>query len=80
MVGFLCIYGGEHFFDGSVVYFECYVLVEEIVNDLGVLVKSFVGDVKMVEWIDWKCYVCGDVGELILGDIINEFKKFGCDL
>ena len=77
--GFLRIQGGEHPLDASAVHPERYGLVEEIAKDLGVPVKSLVGDASAAARIDKKKYIKGDVGELTLGDIVNELKKPGRD-
>jgi uncharacterized protein len=77
--GFLRIRGGEHPLDASAVHPERYALVEKIAADLGVPVASLVGDLKLVERIDPKRYVGGDVGEYTMNDIMVELKKPGRD-
>jgi uncharacterized protein len=77
--GFLRIRGGEQPLDQSAVHPERYGLVETIAADLGVPVRSLIGDGKLVERIDKKRYLGGDVGEFTLGDILAELKKPGRD-
>ncbi|MEO7331706.1 MAG: Tex family protein [Minicystis sp.] len=77
--GFLRIRGGEQPLDQSAVHPERYGLVETIAADLGVPVRSLIGDGKLVERIDKKRYLGGDVGEFTLGDILTELKKPGRD-
>ncbi len=77
--GFLRIRGGEQPLDQSAVHPERYGLVETIATDLGVPVRSLIGDGKLVERIDKKRYLGGDVGEFTLGDILAELKKPGRD-
>jgi uncharacterized protein len=77
--GFLRIQGGDHPLDASAVHPERYALVERIAKDLGVAVKSLVGDQKTIDRIDLKRYVDGDVGMFTMGDIVNELKKPGRD-
>lgn len=77
--GFLRIQGGEHPLDASAVHPERYGLVERIAGDLGVPVKSLIGDAKAVERIDAKRYVGGDVGAFTMNDILGELRKPGRD-
>ncbi|MFO0761759.1 MAG: Tex family protein [Byssovorax sp.] len=77
--GFLRIRGGEHPLDQSAVHPERYSLVESIAADLGVPVRALIGDTKLVDRIDKKRYIAGDVGEFTLNDILVELKKPGRD-
>jgi protein Tex len=77
--GFLRIRGGDHPLDASAVHPERYPLVEKIAADLGVPVASLIGDPKLVDRIDPKRYVSGDVGAFTLNDIVGELKKPGRD-
>jgi uncharacterized protein len=77
--GFLRIRGGEHPLDQSAVHPERYGLVETIASDLGVPVRSLIGNGALVERIDKKRYLSGDVGEFTLNDILSELKKPGRD-
>ncbi|HEX6097059.1 MAG TPA: Tex family protein [Thermoanaerobaculia bacterium] len=76
--GFLRIRGG-HPLDDSAVHPERYALVERMAADLGVAVRELVGNAQLVDRIDWKQYVAGDVGEPTLRDILAELKKPGRD-
>jgi uncharacterized protein len=77
--GFLRIRGSEHPLDSSAVHPERYPLVEKIATDLGVPVKSLIGDARLVDKIDPARYVAGDVGTFTLNDIMGELKKPGRD-
>ncbi len=77
--GFVRVRGGEHPLDGSAVHPERYTLVERIAKDLGVPVASLVGDSKLIERIDTKRYIDGDVGIFTMNDILAELKKPGRD-
>jgi len=58
---------------------ERYALVERIAKDLGVPVASLVGDAKLIERIDTKRYIDGDVGLFTMNDILAELRKPGRD-
>ncbi len=77
--GFVRVRGGEHPLDASAVHPERYTLVERIAKDLGVPVTSLVGDAKLIERIDAKRYIDGDVGIFTMNDILAELKKPGRD-
>jgi uncharacterized protein len=77
--GFLRVRGGDDPLDASAVHPERYALVERMASDLGVPVASLVGDFKVVDRIDTKRYVEGDVGLFTLNDILAELKKPGRD-
>jgi uncharacterized protein len=77
--GFLRIRGAEHPLDASAVHPERYAIVERMAKDLGVDVARLVGDAALVAKIDWRRYVCDDVGEPTLRDILEELKKPGRD-
>ena len=77
--GFVRVRGGEHPLDSSAVHPERYHLVERIAKDLGVPVASLVGDLKLIERIDTKKYIDGDVGIFTMNDILAELKKPGRD-
>lgn len=76
--GFLRI-RNAHPLDDSAVHPERYALVERMAADLGVAVRELVGNAQLVDRIDWKRYVAGDVGEPTLRDILAELKKPGRD-
>ncbi|MFO0662113.1 MAG: Tex family protein [Polyangiaceae bacterium] len=77
--GFLRIRGGEHPLDSSAVHPERYALVEKIASDLGVPVVSLIGNNALIDRIDLRKYMSGDVGEFTLKDIVSELKKPGRD-
>ncbi|MDA8412931.1 MAG: Tex family protein [Desulfobacteraceae bacterium] len=77
--GFLRIRDGKNPLDNSAVHPERYKLVETMAADLGASLAGLVADAELVERIDLKRYVTGDVGLPTLGDIIAELKKPGRD-
>jgi uncharacterized protein len=77
--GFLRVRGGAHPLDASAVHPERYALVERMAQDLGVNVAEFIGNDALVERIDLRQYVSGDVGMPTLQDIAAELKKPGRD-
>jgi uncharacterized protein len=70
---------GAHPLDDSAVHPERYALVEQMARDHGLALKDLVGNAQVVDRIDWKRYVAGDVGEPTLRDILSELKKPGRD-
>ncbi len=76
--GFLRVRGADPL-DASAVHPERYPLVEKMAGDLGLPVASLVGDLKLVDRIDARRYVEGDVGLFTLNDILAELKKPGRD-
>ncbi|MBX9856882.1 MAG: helix-hairpin-helix domain-containing protein, partial [Gemmatimonadaceae bacterium] len=77
--GFLRVRGGAHPLDASAVHPERYALVERMAADLGVQVGELVGNDTLVDRIDLRRYVSGDVGMPTLQDIAAELKKPGRD-
>ncbi len=77
--GFLRIRGAENPLDASAVHPERYALVEKMAKDLGVDLRTMIGNSALVEGIRLRDYVSGDVGELTLRDILAELKKPGRD-
>lgn len=77
--GFLRVRGGAHPLDASAVHPERYALVERMAQDLGVQVGELVGNEALVDRIDLRAYVSGDVGMPTLQDIVAELKKPGRD-
>ena len=77
--GFLRIRGAANPLDASAVHPERYALVEKMAADLGVAVRDLVGNAALVDRIDVKRYISGDVGEPTLKDILDELKKPGRD-
>jgi uncharacterized protein len=76
--GFLRIRGAQPL-DDSAVHPERYALVETMARDHGLPLRELVGNAAVVDRIDWKRYVAGDVGEPTLRDILAELKKPGRD-
>ncbi|MBV9493107.1 MAG: RNA-binding transcriptional accessory protein [Acidobacteria bacterium] len=76
--GFLRI-RDAHPLDDSAVHPERYPLVEKMAKDLGVQLRELVANGPMIEKVDWKRYVGGDVGEPTLRDILTELRKPGRD-
>lgn len=77
--GFLRVRGGAHPLDASAVHPERYALVERMAQDLGVNVAEFIANDALVDRIDLRKYVSGDVGMPTLVDIAAELKKPGRD-
>jgi len=77
--GFLRVRGGDHPLDGSAVHPERYSLVERIAADVGVELKSLVGNEAAVARIDPRKYVGDEVGLPTLQDILAELRKPGRD-
>ena len=77
--GFLRIRGAANPLDASAVHPERYALVETMAADLGVGVGELVGNAELVNQIELKRYVSGDVGLPTLKDIVEELKKPGRD-
>ena len=77
--GFLRIHEAEHPLDASAVHPERYALVEQMAKDLGVDLKTLIGNSDWVDKIKISNYVSQDVGEPTLRDIVAELKKPGRD-
>ncbi|HEY0133151.1 MAG TPA: helix-hairpin-helix domain-containing protein, partial [Nannocystis sp.] len=77
--GFLRIRGGEHPLDASAVHPERYPLVERIAGDLGVDLRTLVGDATLAARVVVEKYVGDGVGEPTLRDILAELQKPGRD-
>jgi uncharacterized protein len=77
--GFLRVRGGDHPLDASAVHPERYALVERIAADVGVDLKSLVGNETAVARIEPRKYVGDEVGLPTLQDILAELRKPGRD-
>ncbi|MDR3680007.1 MAG: Tex family protein [Flavipsychrobacter sp.] len=77
--GFLRIKNAEHPLDGSAVHPEVYDVVALMAADLGVDVKSLVGNETLLKQLDAKKYIKDNVGLHTIQDIISELKKPGLD-
>lgn len=76
--GFLRIRDGEPL-DASAVHPERYALVERMARDIGVSLRSLIGNPAEVRKIDRSRYKAGDVGDFTLDDIFAELEKPGRD-
>ncbi len=77
--GFLRVRGSKHPLDASAVHPERYPLVEQMAADLGVDVRTLIGNTALIQKIEIKRYLRDDIGEPTLRDIIDELKKPGRD-
>ncbi|BCA79215.1 Tex family protein [Desulfuromonas sp. AOP6] len=77
--GFLRIREGENPLDNTAVHPENYALVKRMATDLGVSVEKLAANDELIEVIDLKRYVDGEVGLPTLRDIVAELKKPGRD-
>ncbi len=77
--GFLRIKDGENPLDASAVHPEVYDVVTQMAKDLGMDVKSIIGNEEAVKQLDIKKYISEATGEHTLRDILNELKKPGLD-
>lgn len=77
--GFLRIHGAADPLDASAVHPERYGLVQRMAKDLGVPVRSLVGDATLAARIDLRRYVGDDVGEPTVRDILAELARPGRD-
>ena len=77
--GFLRIKNGDDPLDASAVHPEAYELVGKIAAEMGVDVKSLIGNDTLLKQVDVKKYVGPQLGEHTMRDIINELKKPGLD-
>ena len=77
--GFLRIRDSVNSLDASAVHPERYSLVSLMAKDLGMDVKSLVGNSAAAKKIEVKKYIMPDVGEPTLKDIVAELVKPGRD-
>lgn len=77
--GFLRIKDAETPLDATGVHPETYPIVEQMAVDLGVDIKTLIGNADLVNSIPIKKYVVGEIGEHTLRDILMELKKPGLD-
>ncbi len=77
--GFLRIKDGDDILDDSAVHPEAYTVIQNIVKDLSVDVKSIIGNETLLKTVDAKKYATETIGELTIKDILNELKKPGLD-
>lgn len=77
--GFLRVKDGENPLDASAVHPEVYNVVLEMAKDLGVDVKTVIGNEQLVNNIAANKYVNETIGAHTVQDILKELKKPGLD-
>lgn len=77
--GFLRIEGAENPLDNSSVHPESYAVVERMAKDLGIPLKSLIGNEEACNKIELSRYVNDQIGLPTLKDIVDELKKPGRD-
>ncbi len=77
--GFLRIKEGDDPLDASAVHPEAYKVVSGMAADIGVEVKSLIGNEELIKKLEPRKYITKETGEHTLRDIINELKKPGLD-
>ena len=77
--GFLRIEGAENPLDNSSVHPESYAVVERMAKDLGIPLKSLIGNEETCNKIELSRYVNDRIGLPTLKDIVDELKKPGRD-
>ena len=77
--GFMRIKDGDDPLDASAVHPEAYKVVTAMAADIGVDVKSLVGNTELIKQLQPKKYITPETGEHTLNDIISELKKPGLD-
>ena len=77
--GFLRIEGAENPLDNSSVHPESYTVAERMAKDLGIPLKSLIGNEEACNKIELSRYVNDRIGLPTLKDIVDELKKPGRD-
>ncbi|XZF12722.1 Tex family protein [Chitinophagaceae bacterium MMS25-I14] len=77
--GFLRVKEGDNPLDASAVHPEVYDVVLQMAKDLGVDVKSLIGNDQLVNSIPANKYVTETIGAHTIQDILKELKKPGLD-
>ena len=77
--GFLRIEGAENPLDNSSVHPESYAVAERMAKDLGISLKSLIGNEEACNKIELSRYVNDRIGLPTLKDIMDELKKPGRD-
>ncbi|WP_336518143.1 Tex family protein [Pollutibacter soli] len=77
--GFLRLKESEHPLDASAVHPEAYGIVETMAKDLGVELRSLIGNEELIKKIDYKKYIGENFGEHTIKDILQELRKPGLD-
>lgn len=73
------IHNAENPLDNSAVHPEAYPIVEKMAKDLGVPLKSLIGNKEKINAIPLEKYITNDIGILSLKDIVKELEKPGLD-
>lgn len=69
--GFLRIRESTHPLDASAVHPERYAVVEQMAQDLGVELKTLIGNEALVQKIAWTHYVTAELGQPTIRDILS---------
>ncbi len=77
--GFLRIRDGKNPLDESAVHPEAYSVTEKMALDVGVDIKSMIGNEELIKKVDVKKYISETAGEHTIRDILNELRKPGLD-
>ncbi len=77
--GFLRIRNAENPLDNSAVHPESYFIVEKMAKNNSLRAEELIGNIKVLEKINPKDYVAGNLGLPSLKDILDELKKPGTD-
>jgi uncharacterized protein len=77
--GFLRIRDGQHPLDASAVHPERYAIVERMARDLGVDIRSLVGNGQALAQVQKQRYFSDGVGQFTMDDIVAELAKPGRD-
>ncbi|OSZ82052.1 RNA-binding transcriptional accessory protein [Chitinophagaceae bacterium IBVUCB1] len=77
--GFLRIQNGDNPLDASAVHPEVYDVVASMATDMGLDVKTLIGNEGVIKQLDTKKYISDTIGEHTIKDILNELKKPGLD-
>jgi uncharacterized protein len=77
--GFLRINDGTHPLDGSAVHPEAYPVVERMASDMGVEMRTLIGNEALLKEIKPEKYAGEQFGLLTVRDILNELRKPGLD-
>lgn len=77
--GFLRIMNGENPLDASCVHPEAYSLVEKIIADQGVDIRSTIGNRDVLQKVSAERYIDTDYGLPTIRDILRELEKPGRD-
>lgn len=77
--GFLRIPTSLNPLDNSAVHPECYPVVRQMADDLGIEIHNLLRNKEQIQKINIKSYITDDIGMLTLEDILAELEKPGLD-